>query len=380
MKARILFLALTLFGVVGQSTAERYSDDPMTTEGLRIRREREEAQKATQNAKEQQELLAEQRLIQEQIREAQKARLAQQAREEEEVRKAKEEEMELKAKEKEVEEAKLAGEALQKKIANEKKQFWLSILIAVLIYVVWVAHKVKKTPGLKIRRLENADGLSLNNLESMATGLQLHQVGYKKYDFYKLLGLLETATNEEVEAAYKAQLVKYKNLALAGHEDITNKTRIINIAHSVISDQARRSVYDRKLKYLKDVAKPKSQEAALKERSLGSLLIFPSVLLVVAILSIGLYFSQAGRKSPEKLELTVSPPPTVSSSSDSSYPSSTSSGSGYSPSTEEPTRKKLELQEMRLKAATLMPTLREGCLQGNDDACKAYKDMERIAR
>lgn len=58
-------------------------------------------------------------------------------------------------------------------------------------------------------------------------------------------------------------------------------------------------------------------------------------------------------------------------STDSSSPSSS-----YSSSEAERTRKELEREEIRRKRDALQPILKEGCIQGNQEACRQYKEWE----
>lgn len=60
-------------------------------------------------------------------------------------------------------------------------------------------------------------------------------------------------------------------------------------------------------------------------------------------------------------------------STDTSSPSSS-----YSSSEAERTRKELEREEIRRKRDALQPILRDGCLQGNQDACRQYKEWENM--
>jgi len=55
-----------------------------------------------------------------------------------------------------------------------------------------------------------------------------------------------------------------------------------------------------------------------------------------------------------------------------------SSTSTYSPSDE--TRKKLEKDEIRRKRDALQPILEQGCLQGNNEACRQYKEWESLRK
>ncbi len=51
-----------------------------------------------------------------------------------------------------------------------------------------------------------------------------------------------------------------------------------------------------------------------------------------------------------------------------------------SPSESERTRKELEKAELRKKMDALMPTLRAGCLAGNDEACKQVREWESLRK
>ena len=65
-----------------------------------------------------------------------------------------------------------------------------------------------------------------------------------------------------------------------------------------------------------------------------------------------------------------------SSSSSTTSTGSSSTESNYSSSEAERTRKELEREEIRRQRDALQPTLREGCLQGNQEACRQYKEWE----
>lgn len=55
-----------------------------------------------------------------------------------------------------------------------------------------------------------------------------------------------------------------------------------------------------------------------------------------------------------------------------------SPSSSYTSSETDRTRKDLERDEIRRKRDALQPILREGCLQGNEEACREYKRWEDI--
>lgn len=239
------------------------------------------------------------------------------------------------------------GEAMM----NETELTWASLLFLGLIAVVWVIREVRqrktKLSELEIRHLELMNRKSQNQLNSNATGLALHLVGHQKYDFYEILGLSATATFDDIEAAHKAKLAEYNNLALGARRDTTNTTRIINIVHSVLSKPASRSAYDEKLRDLQRVSKLQYSEYMEQKRSLESrwFLIKPFIFVAVAVFLVVNMFSQSKQKSSKNSETAASHPSTVVSSTKLSDISAE----------EERTKNEAELQGERLKATEQTP-------------------------
>lgn len=91
--------------------------------------------------------------------------------------------------------------------------------------------------------------------------------------------------------------------------------------------------------------------------------------IIIAAIIIGfILLGLLGKLLPERPESNSSRTSTGSSSPESSYSSSEA----------ERTRKELEREEIRRKRDALQPALREGCLQGNEEACRQYKEWENM--
>ncbi|MGA2506458.1 MAG: J domain-containing protein [Chitinispirillaceae bacterium] len=63
-------------------------------------------------------------------------------------------------------------------------------------------------------------------------------------DYYKVLGVPQTATTEEIKSAYRKLALKYHPDKARGDKDALNKFTDINDAHEVLSDPEKRKKYD----------------------------------------------------------------------------------------------------------------------------------------
>src|SRR5258708_396146 len=66
-----------------------------------------------------------------------------------------------------------------------------------------------------------------------------------KEDYYDLLGVSKTASQEEIKAAYRRQAVKYHPDKNPGDKAAEAKFKAINEAYETLSDANKRAAYDR---------------------------------------------------------------------------------------------------------------------------------------
>jgi len=64
-------------------------------------------------------------------------------------------------------------------------------------------------------------------------------------DYYQILGVKKTATDEEIKKAYRALAKKYHPDKNKGNKEAENKFKEISEAYAVLSDKEKRSQYDR---------------------------------------------------------------------------------------------------------------------------------------
>ncbi len=69
-------------------------------------------------------------------------------------------------------------------------------------------------------------------------------LGRKIMDYYYVLGILPTATREEVKAAYRKMATRYHPDKNVGKPDAELKMREVNDAYEVLSDPEQRQSYD----------------------------------------------------------------------------------------------------------------------------------------
>src|SRR5438093_8370209 len=64
-------------------------------------------------------------------------------------------------------------------------------------------------------------------------------------DYYQILGVKKTATEEEIKKAYRALAKKYHPDKNKGNKEAENKFKEISEAYAVLSDKEKRTQYDR---------------------------------------------------------------------------------------------------------------------------------------
>jgi molecular chaperone DnaJ len=67
----------------------------------------------------------------------------------------------------------------------------------------------------------------------------------EKRDYYELLGVAKTASQEEVKAAYRRQAIKFHPDKNPGDKNAESQFKAINEAYEVLSDGQKRAAYDR---------------------------------------------------------------------------------------------------------------------------------------
>src|SRR6266516_4734546 len=64
-------------------------------------------------------------------------------------------------------------------------------------------------------------------------------------DFYQILGVKKTATDEEIKKAYRNLAKKYHPDKNKGNKEAENKFKEVSEAYAVLSDKEKREQYDR---------------------------------------------------------------------------------------------------------------------------------------
>ncbi len=82
------------------------------------------------------------------------------------------------------------------------------------------------------------------------------------HDHYQILGIGSTASQDEIKRAYR-RLVKMHHPDVSRDPRAAAKTRLINAAYRVLSDPAKRLVYDHELRRNGDSASPDSETASV---------------------------------------------------------------------------------------------------------------------
>lgn len=73
-------------------------------------------------------------------------------------------------------------------------------------------------------------------------------------DYYSILGVSETATPQEIKAAYRKLAFEYHPDRTQGDPESTNKMKAVNEAYAVLSDEKKRREYDTLLHRFGDLA------------------------------------------------------------------------------------------------------------------------------
>lgn len=68
-------------------------------------------------------------------------------------------------------------------------------------------------------------------------------------DYYKVLGVTEEATQDEIKKAFRKLAKKYHPDTNNGNEEAAKKFQEVNEAYSVLSDEGKKSKYDTERKY-----------------------------------------------------------------------------------------------------------------------------------
>lgn len=127
-------------------------------------------------------------------------------------------------------------------------------------------------------------------------------------NYYKILGVSEEATAEEIKAAFKKQAVKYHPDKHPGDPSMEERFKEINHAHQILSDPYEKARYDVKLKYRQFTNtnraytysnRPRYRRAAYsppsvdyKQNAIATLYAFGITLVIALIVMMGLWIKE----------------------------------------------------------------------------------------
>src|SRR5256885_3648280 len=94
-------------------------------------------------------------------------------------------------------------------------------------------------------------------------------------DYYDILGVKKTATDEEIKKAYRNLAKKYHPDKNKGNKEAENKFKEISEAYAVLSDKEKREQYDRLGREAFPLGGPGGARGPFGGRGLGNLDVLP---------------------------------------------------------------------------------------------------------